>query len=111
MPTSRRGGGASRRSFSFRPGYQEYINSERWKEKSKAHLDRNGRWCRACKISRGPMEVHHRTYDRMGYELPTDLVVLCRTCHRGVHQLHRRSGRRMTLEEATMAYINSKRKR
>lgn len=27
------------------------------------------------------LHVHHRTYERLGEELPEDLVVLCEVCH------------------------------
>jgi hypothetical protein len=31
------------------------------------------------------LNVHHRTYERRGYELPEDLTVLCVACHTAVH--------------------------
>ena len=38
--------------------------------------------------------MHHRSYERLGAELPADLIALCAACHRGAHppgrtELHR----------------------
>lgn len=111
-PNRGRGGGANRRpSSDFDPEYVRYIKSEKWKMKREAYFDRYGRYCRACYTKRGHIHLHHTSYDRLGREPFSDLVPLCTECHKGVHALHRKSGRRMTLREATMAYINSKRKR
>ena len=32
------------------------------------------------------LEVHHRTYERLGEELASDLTVLCNRCHHVHHQ-------------------------
>lgn len=31
-------------------------------------------------------DLHHRSYDRLGHEHPSDVVPMCRACH---HRLHR----------------------
>jgi 5-methylcytosine-specific restriction endonuclease McrA len=31
------------------------------------------------------LELHHRTYERLGRELITDLELLCEQCHRSKH--------------------------
>lgn len=36
--------------------------------------------CQVCNGSK-KVQVHHRTYDRIGCELPSDLTVLCDKCH------------------------------
>ena len=33
----------------------------------------------------GEAEVHHLSYERVGRELPEDLVALCPGCHRRAH--------------------------
>lgn len=33
---------------------------------------------------RQTLEIHHKTYERLGHELDEDLVALCWTCHDGV---------------------------
>ena len=45
----------------------------------------NGEYrCQICYTSHR-LEVHHRTYERLGYEKPSDLTVLCYWCHRNNH--------------------------
>jgi len=36
------------------------------------------------------LDVHHKTYERIGAEKPGDLVVLCRACHGQEHEKQRR---------------------
>ncbi len=60
--------------------YKKYLLSKEWKEKrAEAILLANGR-CRVCNTSQR-LEVHHRTYDRIGNEIQDDLTVLCHSCH------------------------------
>jgi hypothetical protein len=45
--------------------------------------------CQQCGAGRA-LQVHHRTYDRVGAEWDEDLQVLCADCHRGetIQQMH-----------------------
>jgi 5-methylcytosine-specific restriction endonuclease McrA len=64
--------------------YQEYLFSDEWRSKA-LEAKRKARFeCALC-ASVGPLEVHHRTYARIGHEAPTDLIVLCEKCHRRHH--------------------------
>jgi hypothetical protein len=36
------------------------------------------------------LEVHHRTYTRLGFEIPEDITVLCDDCHKAVTNVLRR---------------------
>jgi hypothetical protein len=68
----------------MRMTYAQYLASEMWS----AAKDRYRRsWlpqeCLGCGSAR--VEYHHRTYMRLGAEMPTDLVPLCRRCHGRVH--------------------------
>ncbi len=60
--------------------YTDYINSFQWYLKRRAALGRAGKQCERCQAS-GALEVHHLRYDRLGYEEPEDLLVLCPPCH------------------------------
>jgi len=60
--------------------YEDYLNSPEWKTIREKALERAGRRCQACN-SRGPLDVHHRTYEHIGREELDDLTVLCRKCH------------------------------
>ena len=64
--------------------YTDYIDSPEWWARRKHALRRAGYCCERCG-SRESLEVHHRTYHHLGYELDDDLEVLCATCHRVEH--------------------------
>ena len=64
--------------------YDWYIQSESWKSKREWALTLLGRQCSVCGL-RHSLDVHHLSYDRMGYELPSDLLILCRDCHEAQH--------------------------
>lgn len=66
--------------------YLIYLNSPEWKAKREQILKRRGNKCRACKSTEN-LHLHHITYARLGFELPKDLVILCKICHEKVHLL------------------------
>ena len=75
-----------------RAQYRAYMVSDCWARTRKAALARAGRRCQSCGWtpqagSLFRLEVHHRTYARLGHELPADLVVLCTGCHAAEHGL------------------------
>jgi len=65
--------------------YQSYINGSRWRNNPArlAELEASGFRCRTCHASGADvwLEVHHRTYERLGCELVGDLTALCEDCH------------------------------
>lgn len=64
--------------------YSDYLRSSEWKKKRKAAVKQAHGICQRCgrtEYSRR-IEVHHRTYERLGRELPEDLEVICVECHR-----------------------------
>jgi len=65
--------------------YREYLKSEHWLNTRKEALARAKSHCQVCN-SPTRLEVHHRTYERRGAELPEDLIVLCHTCHETFHK-------------------------
>ena len=71
--------------------YSEYLKSDHWKETRLTILDRDGERCVICN-SKDRLEVHHRTYERLGEELPDDLCTLCHDCHDTFH-VHRQLAR------------------
>lgn len=52
-------------------------------------LDRDNHKCQTC-LSVEDLEVHHKTYERLGDELPEDLITLCRECHHAITEVIRR---------------------
>jgi len=71
--------------------YHEYIQSEAWKQKANDAKDAAGYRCQLCNTSGyvSELHAHHRTYERLGAELPTDLIALCDECHKLFHE-HRK---------------------
>lgn len=68
--------------------YKDYIESYKWIQLSEeTRMAR--RCCAECGMTRQwsryfygvDLDVHHLTYERLGNELPEDLVVLCARCH------------------------------
>lgn len=64
--------------------YRAYLESGAWKARRAVALQEAGYRCQVCNRE-GPLDVHHRTYERLGAEAPQDLVVLCRDCHQLFH--------------------------
>jgi hypothetical protein len=75
-PSGGRGGRSAR--------YQGVMQSVGWRRRRSRAIRRAGRRCQACG-ARGPLDVHHLTYARLGREAPGDLRVLCPACHERLH--------------------------
>lgn len=82
------------RSFSLRPPaqlpnrlsvlpYDLYLETDHWKDLRAAAIAHYGDTCVLCDSK--PVQVHHRTYARRGFEQLTDLIVLCDGCHSRYH--------------------------
>ena len=65
--------------------YSAYLHSSHWKRTRGQALQRAGYKCQACSSKDQILDVHHNSYDRLGHEDPSDLIVLCRSCHTKVH--------------------------
>lgn len=61
--------------------YVDYLKSDHWKDCSNSF---KRYWDNRCSVCYGlnNIEVHHRTYDRIGSERITDCIVLCKKCHK-----------------------------
>jgi hypothetical protein len=88
--------------------YEDYLRTAHWQMVSQAELQRAGYRCCLCNAAgqdpRQPIQrtatgglliqahaelnVHHRTYERRGCELPDDVITLCRKCHERHHGIH-----------------------
>ena len=62
-----------------------YLRTPEWRAKRDAAIACASDRCARCG-SRGLLDVHHLTYERLGAEFGTDLLVLCRPCHRQEHR-------------------------
>jgi 5-methylcytosine-specific restriction endonuclease McrA len=65
--------------------YRLYLDTPEWHERAARATERAGHRCWLCNRA-GDLDVHHRTYERRGAELDSDLVALCRTCHSLFHE-------------------------
>jgi Zn ribbon nucleic-acid-binding protein len=66
--------------------YTAYLHSKHWKKVRSIALNSAGYKCQACSNKDAILDVHHNSYDRLGNEDPSDLIVLCRSCHAKVHE-------------------------
>ena len=68
--------------------YDEYLKSEHWQVVRARYAEHHPRSqsCTVCR-SKSRLNLHHRTYERVGQERYGDLCYLCETCH---HEAHRR---------------------
>lgn len=71
--------------------YKRYLRSVHWQNLRQQALSRaNGR-CEMCGYKPwkpGTLQVHHRTYERIGKEGLDDLIVVCPRCHMKIHGIH-----------------------
>lgn len=65
--------------------YAEYLRTAHWQRVRELALDRAGHQCELCSHTE-TLEVHHRTYERLGFERPADVIALCHDCHRDFHR-------------------------
>jgi hypothetical protein len=63
--------------------YYDYIASDEWARKRKRVLERDNHECQTC-LNGTDLEVHHKTYERLGHEHLSDLITLCRSCHEAI---------------------------
>lgn len=89
--------------------YNKYLKSPQWAAKRELYFKSFGKYCKACGTTRGPIQLHHLTYDRLGRERLRDLISLCAKCHQEVETLYRRAGRKDRML-VTLVYIKGKRK-
>lgn len=75
----------------YRKQYLKYIEGPIWRKLRNQILDECGCICTKCnkEFERPMLHVHHMTYKRLFNEEKTDLMVLCKFCHKAVHRMPR----------------------
>ncbi len=68
--------------------YQDYLRTQDWLRRRAVKLEISEYRCQLCNSSEG-LQVHHRTYERLGCEKMGDLIVLCKECHALFHERRR----------------------
>ena len=68
--------------------YRDYLQSDAWKAKRRLVLECFGYRCVKCGIPllETTANIHHLTYERVRKELITDLIPLCKMCHKAEHK-------------------------
>jgi len=69
----------------WKKNYDEYINSNPWKIKSREAKQKADWKCQVCNSDIG-ICTHHRSYENLVSEKENDLIVLCSKCHALFHQ-------------------------
>ena len=71
--------------------YPEYLNTPYWQALAQQVKARDNWRCRTCGDN-NRLEIHHITYEHLGYEPLTDLLTLCAPCHRLRHPEKQKPG-------------------
>ena len=84
----------------FVKSYKKYIESPVWQATRKRFHQSFycKRKCYICGAGECPLDLHHKTYLRLGQELLSDLIELCPVCHSYLHRALRES----TIPEITL---------
>ena len=65
--------------------YRDYLNGAEWAETKSRY--RASKKLQSCLVCRAPnVDLHHRSYKRLGHERCDDLVALCREHHEQLHE-------------------------
>lgn len=68
--------------------YERYLRSSHWRNLKRRY--RASKYPQKCKCGATErLELHHRTYERLGCERLSDLHPLCPSCHELIHQIER----------------------
>ena len=65
-----------------------YLKSRHWLSFRARILAKRGLKCQRCKavkVFASDLNLHHLDYSRLGHEDPSDVVVLCWSCHAKAH--------------------------
>ena len=70
----------------IRRNYHAYLRSDHWaKVKERYWASKMKKTCEVCGTRHG-LQLHHKSYNRVGEERLHDLVPLCGPCHCAVHE-------------------------
>jgi len=77
---------SAQRHDAWRAEHDRYLRTAQWARRRAAVLRRAGYRCEGCG-QRQATQVHHLHYRRWRREMLFDLVAVCETCHRLIHDL------------------------
>lgn len=74
------------KSGNFDQVYKQYLKSQIWRNRKEEFFSNpDNNYCQACWTFKR-LQIHHKTYERVGNEDNNDLVTLCSRCHRDCHK-------------------------
>jgi hypothetical protein len=65
--------------------YHEYLLTPHWQSVRKAALMKAEYKCQVCSKNGARLDVHHNSYENLGKEKESDVIVLCENCHSFFH--------------------------
>jgi hypothetical protein len=83
---TRHGRGQNERGYVTQPTewrirYERRIKSVPWKNMRRDFMRLRGPKCERCERTTTDLALHHKTYERLGRESPSDVELLCPNCH------------------------------
>lgn len=93
-----------------KPGRREqyrndYLLSDHWHDFKVTYYTAHAKQCAFCQAT-GRIDLHHKTYARIGHEGEHDVVPLCRLHHEAVHRFHN-DNPGLSLEDATDRWLRT----
>ena len=71
--------------------YRDYLKTEHWQTFRLYAFEFYGRKCYLCGATDCQLDIHHNTYERLGGEMLSDVIILCHDCHQGYEDWKRGS--------------------
>lgn len=70
--------------------YKDYLQTTHWREiRSRYWESKYKKCCEVCKKENLNLDLHHKSYKRLGNEYLSDFILLCRNCHTGTHIVYK----------------------
>lgn len=66
--------------------YNAYLLSSKWIKFRNKLREERGNKCEICGRGNVVLDGHHLTYERFKNELPEDIQIVCRPCHKKIHK-------------------------
>lgn len=66
--------------------YEKYLKSAKWINFRNKIKESRGNKCEKCGIKEVELHGHHLTYDRFMNELESDIQIVCKPCHKKIHE-------------------------
>jgi 5-methylcytosine-specific restriction endonuclease McrA len=90
----------------WRAKYNKRISSPQWKNMKRDVAKMRGNKCERCE-SQFNLALHHKTYERLGKELLSDLELVCEGCHRKADVQRAAAGRAKSVNALHSAAMNT----